>query len=34
MKLPFKKEEFLGNVRSGNKRENNSPRNFLGKEKL
>lgn len=28
MKLPFKKEEFLGNVRSGNKRENNSPRNL------
>ena len=28
MKLPFKKEEFLGNIRSGNKRENNSPRNL------
>ena len=28
MKLPFKKEDFLGNVRSGNKRENNSPRNL------
>ena len=28
MKLPFKKEEFLGNVRSGNRRENNSPRNL------
>lgn len=27
MKLPFKKEEFLGNVRSGKKRENNSPCN-------
>lgn len=28
MKLPFKKEEFLGNIRSGNRRENNSPRNL------
>lgn len=27
MKLPFKKEEFLGNVRSGKRRENNSPCN-------
>lgn len=27
MKLPFKKEDFLGNVRSGKKRENNSPCN-------
>lgn len=28
MKLPFKKEEFLGNIRSGKRRENNSPRNL------
>lgn len=28
MKLPFKKEDFLGNIRSGNRRENNSPRNL------
>lgn len=28
MKLPFKKEEFLGNIRSGNRRENNLPRNL------
>ena len=27
MKLPFKKEEFLGNIRSGKRRENNSPCN-------
>lgn len=27
MKLPFKREEFLGNVRSGKRRENNSPCN-------
>lgn len=28
MKLPFKKEEFLGNIRSGKRRENNSPCNI------
>lgn len=28
MKLPFKKQEFLGNIRSGNRRENNAPRNL------
>lgn len=28
MKLPFKKQDFLGNIRSGNRRENNSPRNL------
>lgn len=28
MKLPFRKEEFLGNIRSGKRRENNSPCNI------
>ena len=28
MKLPFKQEEFLGNIRSGKKKDNNSPCNI------